>query len=365
MKILMCHPGATVATADVYTGYRDALRRAGVEIIEYLLDDRLEVAKRHLTSMFAHADRHLPKAARRRPTESHIQWQACNDMIPRALWHKVDFVLHVSCQYLHPDFLVLLRRANIPNVAILTESPYADDYHEKLLPYIDVAFVNERTSVDRLRRVNSDVYYLPCGYDPARHYPGAGGDDDDTPAHDVVFVGTAFQERIDLLAGVDWTGINLGLYGTWNLLGSRHPLRKFVKGKNVSNARAVQLYRKAKINLNLYRTSAGYGVDAPHIDQAESLNPRAVELAACGLFHLTNYRAELADVFDELVPTFRTSSDLFAMVTSWLKADDERRERAAALPARVAHLTFDHHAQAMATTLREIWGGRIQAQAAD
>lgn len=365
-RILMCHPGATVATADVYTGYRDALRRAGVEIIEYLLDDRLEVAKRHLTSMFAHADRHLPKAERRRPTEAHIQWQACNDMIPRALWHKVDFVLHVSCQYLHPDFLVLLRRANIPNVAILTESPYADDYHEKLLPYIDVAFVNERTSVERLRRVNSDVYYIPCGYDPAHHYPGAGGDDDDTPAHDVVFVGTAFQERIDLLAGVDWTGIDLGLYGTWNLLGSRHPLRRFVRGKNVSNARAVQLYRKAKINLNLYRTSAGYGTDVPQIDHAESMNPRAVELAACGLFHMSQERAEVWDTFNIQFPYFSTSKQLEEKIRFYLRNPGERDYMASLLPSKVAHLTFDAHARTMATTLAQLWGGeRIQAQAAD
>lgn len=367
MKALLVHPGASIATHDVYVGYRDALRAMGIECVEYLLDDRLEIASRHLKALFNHADRHLPKSERRKPNSAQVQWQACNDLIPQALWHGVDFVLHFSAQYFHPDFLVMLRRAGIPNVAILTESPYQDDYHERLLPFIDVAFVNERTSVERLRRVNPDVYYLPCGYSPAVHHPGVGVDTDaDVPAHDVVFVGTGFQERLDLLAAVDWTGIDLGLYGTFGLLPSRHPLRRYVRGGVMGNDKAVALYRKAKINLNLFRTSVGWGVDAPHVTGAESLNPRAVELAACGLFHVSNWRAELGDVFGELVPTFRSPTDLHALVTCWLRADGERRARAAALPAAVAHLSFDAHARTLVTTLRNLWGGRADmAQAAD
>lgn len=365
MKVMLVHPGASIATHDVYVGYRDALRALGVEVVEYLLDDRLNIAQRHLKTMFAYADRHLPRAERRKPTSAQVMWQACCDLIPRALWHKVDFVLHVSAQYLHPDFLVLMRRARIPNVAILTEAPYADDYHETLLPYIDAAFVNERTSVERLRRVNSDVYYLPCGYSPANHHPAAP--DEAVPAHEVLLVGTGFQERIDLLAAVDWSGIDLALYGTWHLLGSRHPLRRFVRGGVTSNERAVALYRRAKINLNLYRTSMGFGRDTPRIGHAESLNPRAVELAACGAFTLSDHRAEVAEVFDGFVPTFADAADLQRQLRYWLDRDEPRRRVAAILPQCVRQLTFAAHAQTLVTTLRAAGWGRREgvAQAAD
>lgn len=365
MKVLLCHPGASIATADVYTGYRDALTAMGIECIEYLLDDRLEIASRHLKALFNHADRHLPKGERRKPNSAQVQWQACNDLIPQALWHGVDFVLHFSAQYFHPDFLIMLRRAGIPNVALLTESPYADDYHERLLQFIDVAFVNERTSVERLRHVNSDVYYLPCGRHAAHHQPDAATDDD-LPAHDVVFVGTGFQERLDLLAAVDWDGIDLGLYGTFGLLPSRHPLRRYVRGGVMGNDKAVALYRKAAINLNLYRTSTGWGVDAPRVTGAESLNPRAVELAACGVFHLSEDRPEVGEVFGATVPTFSTATELSALVRRWLPDATGRAALARQLPDRVAHLSFDAHARTLVTTLRNLWSGRTDmAQAAD
>ncbi len=347
MRLLMVHPGASFSTADVYTGYRDALQRQGIEVIEYALDQRLEVANRFLKSLFRYT------ARAEKATVAEITYEASSRIIERALWFKVDFVLHVSCQYLHPDLLVLLRRAHIPNVAILTESPYEDDRHVKLLPYIDVAFTNERTSVERLRAVKEDVYYLPHAYDPATHRPGAQDGDADVPAHDVVFVGTGFPERLDLLAGVDWDGIDLGLYGTYSLLPSRHKLRRYIRGGVTPNATAAALYRRAKIGLNLYRAAPG----------AESLNPRAVELAACGAFHLSDSRAEVYEVFGQVgcVPTFAESGWLEEKINYYLDNDERREALARRLPACVSHLTFDAQAAYMVSTLRAAWSGASAA----
>lgn len=340
MRVLLVHPGASFSTADVYTGYRDALRRQGHEVIEYLLDQRLEVARKHLRALWRHA-RHPGT-----PTLAHITFEAGERIITQALWHKVDFVLHVSVMYLHPDHLVLMRRAHIPNVAILTESPYDDAAHERLLPYIDLAFTNERTSVARLRRVNPDVHYLPHAHDPQTHHPDSYIGPH-APAHDVVFVGTGFKERIALLAGVDWAGLDLGLYGSWHLLGSRHPLRRFVAGGVTPNATTAALYRRAKVGLNLYRTA----------DEAHSLNPRAVELAACGCFYVSEYRAEVFEVFGRAVPTFIDASGLEDNIRFYLNRPDLRARFARELPARVEHLTFDRQADYLVSTLRAAWQG--------
>lgn len=355
MRILFVGGGASFSIKDVETGYLRALQKQGHEVIEYRLDERIEVAARHLKTLFNYADRDKPRSERRRPAPSQILWTACAEIVTRALWHKVDFVLIVSAMFLHPDFLILLRRAKVPNVVILTESPYNDAGHEQLLPYIDVAFTNEHTSVERLRRVNEDVYYLPCAFDPAVHYPDAALDGDVT-SYDVLFVGTAFPERIKLLAGVDWSGINLGLFGTYDLLPSRHPLRKYIRGGVTPNATAAALYRKAAIGLNLYRTADG----------AESLNPRAVELAACGVFHLSEDRPEVGETFGATVPTFTTATELGALVRRWLPDATGRAALARQLPSRVAHLSFDAHAHTLVTTLQRLWGGRADmAQAAD
>lgn len=364
MKFLAIHPGASYSTADVFTGYLSALRSIGVECIEYRTDQRMAVAEKFTAALFRQANKGRAADQQIKPEVRHIVWQACSEIVAQALWHKVDAVLWFSLQYLHPDMLVLLRRARMPSVAILTESPYQDARHAELLRYIDVAFTNERSSVAPLRVVNEDVYYLPPAYDPAIHHAGRHFADNTVEAYDVVFVGTGFQERLDLLAGVDWAGINLGLFGTYDLLPSRHPLRKHIRGGVVPNAQAAALYRRAKIGLNLYRKTTAFHPGAPHITHAESLNPRAVELAACGAFHLSDERAEVREVFWDTVPTFDSPQELEFKVRHYLAYPDERAALAAQLPDRVKGWTFADRAKELVSTLRTVWHGANTARSA-
>jgi hypothetical protein len=194
-----------------------------------------------------------------------------------------------------------------------------------------VCFTNERTSVDVLRKANPNTHYLPAAYDPAQHGPHLNGD---ARAHDVVFVGSGFDSRTELLSCVDWTGIDLGLYGAWGHVDARHPLAPYVRGGLVDNAATGALYRKAKIGLNLYRGTGG----AP----AESLNPRAYELAADGVFTLSHDRAEVGERFGGLVPTFATPDELETRMRGWLQEDTGPAR--AGLPERVAEDTYHHRA---------------------
>jgi len=175
-----------------------------------------------------------------------------------------------------------------------------------------------------------------------------------------VFVGTAFQERIEWFRAIDWTGIDLGLYGNWDALGGRDRLRQFVKGKLVDNPRTAALYRRAKIGLNLYRQSKGFGRGAPRIvtSSAESLSPRAYELAACGVFHLSESRAEVREVFGDAVPTFRTPAEAETLIRRWLADDAGRRATAAALPALVAESTWAHRAAQVMSDLSALLSQR-------
>jgi spore maturation protein CgeB len=251
-------------------------------------------------------------------------------------------VLIVSGMYLHPDTLVLLRRAGRRVGVLLTESPYDLEPELRFAALADVVWTNERTCVEGFRRVCPHAFYLPCAFNATRHAPGAPAAG--TPRHDVVFVGTAFQERIELLRTIDWRGIDLGLYGNWQSLGSRSPLRQYVRAGTVTNDQALELYRAAKIGLNLHRLSKGWGRKAPRIAGAESLNPRAYELAAAGCFTVSDFRPELVERFGDLVPTFRDPAEAGALIRAWL-ADDEGRERLRLqLPAAVTG--HDWHARA-------------------
>jgi spore maturation protein CgeB len=337
-SILTVNPGAPYATADVYNGIVPELRRLGVEVHEYDLESRLDISRIFLntTKRFLQRRGETPN----KPTDVEIVYGASKDILERALRWEVDGVLVFSGMFTHPDPLVLLRRAHVRTAAVLSESPYDDAKQAKhFLPYVDVAWTNERSSVPILRQANPNVNYLPHAFSPEVHYP-YGVNEADVPTHDVVFVGSLFAERVDLLSQVNWDGIDLGLYGNWLGLPSRHKLRKFVRGGVVDNRGAAALYRKARIGLNLYRESIGWGKDAPRITHAESMNPRAYELAACGCFQISQDRSEGAEILGNNIATFGSAAQLEFAIRHHLKFPDQRLERANAALQRVQPHTF-------------------------
>lgn len=345
MKLMVVHPGADWSVADVYNGYVGALKRAGHEIINYGLSGRIAVADEFLEILW----RRMGQPPEAKPTQLDRLAFANMELPSRALRFEPDWVLVITAAYVLPDFLIQLRRAGFPVAIIFTESPYDDEEQSKWASLVDVCFTHERASVAGLREANPNTFYLPHAYDPYQHKPAAPSGE--VAQHDVVFVGTGFAERIEILRDVNWDGIDLGLYGTWQMLGSRNRLRKHLRGGIIPNGMAVDLYRSAKIGLNLYRTSKGYGRDQERIEWGESLNPRALELAACGVFTISDYRPEVEEVFGTLVPTFSNGSELEETIRYYLAHPDERAEIAAKLPGCVAAHTFDARAKQLIETL--------------
>jgi spore maturation protein CgeB len=358
LRLLLVQPGASFSTADYYNGLKRGLEQCGHEIIPYRLDARIDSMSRWLDSEWRRAGKPDP-----RPTWADKLYLAGMPMFERALRFVPDWVIVVSAMYVHPDLLVLLKRLGVPTAYVFTESPYDLDKEMKVAPYADVIFTNERTCVADFRTINRASYYLPHAYDPEVHRPDVEIPED-TPAHDVVFVGTGFQERIDLLAAVDWSGIDLGLYGTWSLLGSRSRLRRFVRGEVVPNREATALYRRARVGLNLYRTSVGYGRNVPHIRGAESLNPRAYELAACGVRQVSDERAEVNELFGGGgVDTFRTAAELEKEIREALEYSEDG-DTINAMAAVTPH-TFAARARQITETLTNVARARVQSRTAN
>lgn len=337
MRVLLLHPGATWSTADVAAGLRYGLVHHGVQVIDYRLDVRIPRADKWLSTAWKAARKHDPTIEK--PNTADVFYQAGVGALEMALRHQVDAVVVVSGMFLHSDVIVLMKRAGLRVTVLFTESPY-DPQEFEMARLVDGCWTNERSAVDAFRQVNPNSGYLPHGWHPERHQAGVQPQDADVTAHDVVFVGSAFQERIDWFAAIDWTGIDLGLYGQWAPL-KRHRLTRYVqKDGPISNDVTASLYRRAKVGLNLYRTSRGWGKRAEQITHAESLNPRAYELAACGAFHLSSYRSEVGEVFGDLVPTFRHPTEAAALIRSWLDNPDGRARVAAELPASVAEMSW-------------------------
>jgi len=325
MRVLLVAPGASWSTADVEAGLRAGLLYHGVDVIQYRLDARIDHSKRWLHQAWRRAMKKDPTLMQ--PSVADVFYHAGIGALEMALWHSVDAVLIVSAMFFPARFAIVMRRAGLRVVVLFTESPY-DLQELEYARVIDGGWTNERTAVDAFRAVVPRFGYLPHAWNPERHTPIPELADADVPAHDVVFVGTGFRERIAFLSAMDWSGIDLGLYGNWDQLASRHALRRFVRAPSpLDNRTAAALYRRAKIGLNLYRDAPG----------AESLNPRAYEIAACGAVALSTPRAEVADVFGaDLLPTAGDPVAMSALVRAYLADDDERARIRRALPAIVA-----------------------------
>jgi len=338
LKLLCVHPGASSSTSDVADGLTYGLEHHGVELVRYRLDQRIERSHRWLNYNWRKTQKKNPSIEK--PTSADIFYQAGIGALEMGLRHQVDCVLVVSAMFLHPDVIILMKRAGLKVVVLFTESPYDQERELAIAKLVDGCWTCERTSAEAFQAVNACAGYLPHAWHPERHGQGTDGAEHNVPSHDVVFVGTGFHERIAWLDAIDWTGIDLGLYGNWQQLGSRNVLRRYVREGVVDNRRAAALYRRAKIGLNLYRTSKGWGRTAPAIAHAESLNPRAYELAKCGAFTLSTFRAEVPEVFGDLVPTCTESSEASALIRSWLANPEGRARVQGQLPACVAESSW-------------------------
>lgn len=346
-RILLVHPGATWSTNDVWWGLHDGLLNANVEVVDYAMDGRIANASSWLDWCYQNntrKDRATP------PNYADKLYLASSGIVEKSLMFGCDWILAVACGWLHPLALQMARTAGRRVALILTESPNQDDEQMAWANMVDVIWTNERSSVAKFAFWNEHTHYWQHAIDPARHHPGPANNTQ--PAHDVVFVGTGWQERIALLEAIDWTGIDLGIYGTWELMREDSPLSQYVRGGVTPNDITAQLYRNAKIGLNFHRTSDYYVQDSkPAAGGAESMNPRCYELAATGCFFVTDDRAEVRDVFGAVVPVFNDATDLQDMIRYYLAHDAARQAIAVQLPGLVAKHTFDRRAEEVLAVL--------------
>jgi hypothetical protein len=331
-SVLLWYPGSSVSTSDVAAGLQYGLEQTGVKVIPYRTEVEMTLAE--ITLMTLWKKQGSPKD--RRPNEADKIYRAGKSVVADAvrarLEHGVEWVFVVSGMYQHPDYYIFLRNCGFKVALICTETPYDIEYELRASKHVDVVFTNERSALDAFRAVHAHVEYLPHAWHPGVHAVMERGDEEQVQSHDVVFVGTYFQERVEFLAAIDWSGIDLGLYGGTEDFDARTKagrlLKPFVRGLLMKNAKTAALYRHAKVGLNFHRKSKGYGPHVARITHAESLNPRCYELAATGCYFVSDVRAEASDIFGDALDTFSTPEECEALIRSAL-ADDARRQQKA------------------------------------
>lgn len=320
MKIQVITSGDSFSTADVGHGLIAGLRANGCEVLVSELSDALDT--------FSGMVEASNQAGLTYPAWAGDAFAlAAPRIIAQAAWSRPDAVIAVTGLKLHFSVPLTIRKLGIPVALLCTESPYEATEREIASMY-DHVFTNERSAVP-LFGAHPSVQYLAHAFNPDVHC----SDGPKADPCDVFFVGTAFQERRDLFGG-GWPGVDFRLIGAMWQEDAAVPLTSEAVRSGlvapwegiVHNHETVTHYRAARINLNHHRTTTSYG-SGGHIAHAESLGPRAYEIAACGAFQLCDAgRAELHDVFGDTVPTYdpATPASLEREIRYWLSHDDRR-----------------------------------------
>lgn len=335
MRALVVHPGASWATHDVYVGLTEGLRAHSVEVSEFRLDTRIDRSHDFLHFLWRRQSRSDKEKRWPKPTYGDILHQAAIGLIERAIERNCTDVIVVSAMFLLPDRIELCRRAGLRVWLVCTETPYAMADELRLAKLVDGVWTHERAALDAFTSVNLQTGYLPHGWRKGVHNNRSVVSDYDA---DVIFVGSLFPERITWLEAIDWSGINFALYGNCDMLSPHSPLRKFVRGGVVPNITALSLAKRAKIALNLFR-------EPEHGIVAESLNPRLYEMAAAGICQVSNWRAEVGEIFGNAVRVANSPAESSAAIRQLLCDDAERNRMAEAAAAMVAGASWNQRSK--------------------
>jgi spore maturation protein CgeB len=336
VRILVAEPGPGYSVQDVHAGWVEALRNAGQKVFEFNLSDRL------LFYSNALLETDQPGRFKRAFGTDEAIDLAVNGLYAAILKICPDVLIVVSAFFVPPALLNRAREVGVKVDLIHTESPYEDERQLALAPHASLNILNDPTNLERFRTVAPTEYFCHA-YRPTVHHPG-----NPVPvlACDLGFVGTGFPSRVEFFEAMDLDGLDVVLAGNWKLLGGDSdgsPLAQYVvHGLEdcLDNQQTADLYRSAKVGINLYRR------EARENDTAEgwACGPREIEMAACGLPFVRDPRPESDELFGSILPTFSTPDEAAEQVR-WLLAHEGIRQTAAEKArAAIQDRTFQAHA---------------------
>jgi spore maturation protein CgeB len=263
-----------------------------------------------------------------KPNQEDILRTVGLNIVLRVMELDPDILIVIDGTGIHRTTWEWLRKLGIYTIVVSTECPYQDMFVAHVGEMVDKMFVNDLATAEK-----TGYEYLPVGYDSEAHHPMLVAEE---LRHDVVFVGSGFKERREILESINWAGIDFRLYGYYDI-DDTHVLAPYYIDQVISNAEAALLYAGSKISLNLNRTSSDYD-GKQHVTEARSLSPRAYEIPACGGFMISEHREEIGSIYGDLVPTFSQPDQLEYLIHYWLPRDKERAE----IGAQLAKMARSH-----------------------
>ncbi len=258
-----------------------------------------------------------------------------------------DLVLSLAQAPLTLQVLEHLRKKKFLTAMWFVENYRHLTYWQQMAPAYEYWFVFQKDGcLDAFRQAGArHVNYLPMAADPELHCPLVLSEEDRRLfGADLSFVGAGYANRRRLFPALLRQPWSFKLWGNeWDGADELSSVLQ-LDGARIDTATCMKVFNATAINLNLHSTT-GAGLDP----QADFVNPRTFELAACGAFQLVDYRSQLPDFFtDQEMVSFRDFDEVPGLVCRWLADPAARQAMANAARTRVlnAH-TYVHRMQAL------------------
>jgi spore maturation protein CgeB len=324
----VAQPGPSFSVEDTYAGWCEALEDLGQTVVRFNLDRRL--------TFYGNAK--MERDGQIEPAVDSIAAMglAINGLYAALYKARPDVLLVISGFFVPVDVYELAWLYGTKVVIVHTESPYEDQRQLLISQYADVNLINDPTN---LARFPDNTRYVPQCYRPSTHKPGPPRPE---MVCDFAFVGTGYPSRVEFFERMDLAGVDVMLAGNWQSVDEGSPLFPLLaleRDECLDNADTADLYRSAKIGMNLYRREAMQ----PELADGWAMGPREVEMAACGLFYLRDPRGEGDELLD-MLPTFSSPEEASDLLRCWLPRAAQREEIALKARSAVADRTFHRHA---------------------
>jgi len=334
VRWVVAQPGPSFSVHDTYVGWVEALRNLGQHVVEFNLDERL--------TLYGSALKQIGEGAFQRMLTGEQSYElAVNGLYSTLYKARPDYLLVVSGFFIPPELLDRARRSGTRTIVLHTESPYEDERMMQLAPLVDLLLIDDPTNLETFQAVTRTAY-VPKAYRPTLHCPGPAVPELES---DLAFVGTGYQSRIDFLEAMDLDGIDVLLAGNWAPLTEDSKLYPFVAHdpeQCLPNERTVDVYRSAKVGLNLYRREA----QRPELSAGWSMGPRELEMSACALPFARDPRGE-GDELLPMLPTFSSPAEASEIVQWFLAHPDEARKAGEQAREAVDYRTFTNFASVL------------------
>ena len=304
----------------------DALRTLGhaVEVLDFA----------EFYTLYARGDQLTRNERHRKTLQGLLATAMAEFVVARALDWKADLVWAVAQTPLTPSALQELRHANIVTALWFVEDYRLFAYWREVAPFYDAVFTIQRGSFhDQLRALGArHACYLPVAANPAVHRSQELTSEETVRyGSEVAFVGAGYYNRQKLFARLAIPGLKI--WGSdWPAAG---PVTRYLQegGRRVTTAETAKIYSATKINLNIHSSAT-----VPDLDpQGDFVNPRTMEIAACGGFQITDWRSELAQLFDteHELSVVRGEEEIPKRIRFFLEHEEKRRAMAERARQRV------------------------------